>query len=340
MKESSRIYVAGGDTLIGAAVRERLRVAGLRNLIGEPPSEPDLACPWQVEDFFAAERPEYVFLVAGASGGIRANQAFPAQLMRDNLLATVHVIHAAHRYEVSKLLYLASSCSYPRLTPQPMRVELLMTGPLEPTNEAYAMAKLTGLVLCQAYRRQYGAPFITAIPANAFGPHDDFSAEDSHVIPALLRKLHDARCRDESEVRIWGSGRPRREFIYSYDLADACLFVMRNYDSDEPINLGGGQELSIAETARAIAAVVGYRGQLSFDTSRPDGMPLKSLDAEPLRKMGWTPPTPFHTALADTYDWFLRSIHVGQAFQPDLSDRQAGKPDLRFQENRDVRKAV
>lgn len=320
LKETSRIYVAGGQTLLGVALRERLHAGGFRHLLGEPPREPDLSCPRQVEDFFAAERPEYVFLAAGASGGIRANQAYPARLMRDNLLTAVHVIHAAHRYKTLKLLYLASSCSYPRLATQPMRVESLMTGPLEPTNEAYAMAKLTGLVLCQAYRRQYGAPFITAIPANAFGPHDDFSIEDSHVIPGLLRKFHEARCHGQNEVCVWGSGSPRREFIYSRDLADACLFVMRTYDADEPINLGGGQDLSIAETAEAIASVVGYRGRVSFDTSRPDGMPLKSLDATPLRKMGWTPSTSFPTALAETYDWFLRSIVP--------------------QENRDVRKAV
>lgn len=308
MNESSRIYVAGGDTLIGAALRERLHAGGYRNLVGEPPDEPDLTCPWQVEDFFAAERPEYVFLTAGASGGIRANQSYPARLMRDNLLVAVHVIHTAYRYSVAKLLYLASSCSYPRLAPQPMRVEALMTGPLEPTNEAYAMAKLAGLVLCQAYRRQYGAPFITAIPANAFGPHDDFSAEDSHVIPGLIRRFHEARCLCQAEVHIWGSGRPRREFLYSRDLADACLFVMQHYDAEAPINLGGGPELSIAETASAIASVVGYRGRLRFDSSRPDGMPLKSLDAQPLRKLGWTPPTDFRTALAETYDWFLRHI--------------------------------
>lgn len=320
VQESSRIYVAGGNTLIGEALRERLHAGGFRHLVGESPHEPDLSCARQVDDFFAAERPEYVFLAAGASGGIRANQAYPARLMRDNLLAAVHVIHAAYRYEVSKLLYLASSCSYPRLAPQPMRVESLMSGPLEPTNEAYAMAKVTGLVLCQAYRRQYGAPFITAIPANAFGPHDDFSAEDSHVIPGLIRRFHEARCHDENDVCVWGSGRPRREFIYSRDLADACLFVMQNYDADAPINLGGGRDLSIAETADAVASVVGYYGRVSFDTSRPDGMPLKSLDAEPLRKLGWTPPTPFATALTETYDWFLRSIVP--------------------QENRDVRKAV
>jgi GDP-L-fucose synthase len=304
----SRIYVAGGDTLIGSALRERLRADGFRQLIGEPPDEPDLACSRRVNKFFATERPEYVFLAAGASGGIHANRAYPARLMRDNLLATVHVVYAAFRYKVSKLLYLGSSCSYPRAATQPMRVESLMTGPLEPTNEAYAMAKLAGIVLCQAYRRQYGAPFITAIPANAFGPQDSFSPKDSHVVPALIRRFHEARIRGETEVSIWGSGRPRREFIYSRDLADACLLVMRNYDADDPINLGGSLELSIAETASAIAAVVGYRGRLRFDTNRPDGMPRKSLDTEPLRKLGWTRLTAFDTALAETYDWFLRFI--------------------------------
>lgn len=308
MNQTSRIYVAGGDTLIGAALRMKLRSCGYASLVGEPPGEPDLICPWQVEDFFAAEQPEYVFLTAGQSGGIRANQSYPAQLMRDNLLSALHVIHTAYRCGVAKLMYLASSCSYPRLAPQPMRIESLMTGPLEPTNEAYAMGKLAGMVLCQAYRRQYGSPFITAIPANAFGPHDDFSAEDSHVIPGLIRRFHEARYSGQAEVRIWGSGSPRREFIYSRDLADACLFVMRTYDAEEPINLGGGSDLSIADTAGLIASVVGYHGRLSFDAGRPDGMPLKSLDSRPLRKLGWTPSTDFRTALAETYDWFLRNI--------------------------------
>jgi GDP-L-fucose synthase len=308
VQENSRIYVAGGDTLIGAALRDRLRSGGYTNLVGEPPAEPDLTCPWQVEDFFAEEQPEYVFLAAGMSGGIRANQSYPARLMRDNLLSAVHIVHAAYRHGVAKLLYLASSCSYPRLAPQPLRIESLMTGPLEPTNEAYATAKLAGLVLCRAYRRQYGERFIAAIPANAFGPYDDFSAEDSHVIPGLIRRFHEARLRRQDEVCIWGSGRPRREFLYSRDLADACLFVMSNYDAEEPINLGGGPELSIAETAQAIAAVVGFRGRLRFDTSHPNGMPRKSLDSSPLRNLGWFPSTAFPIALAETYDWFLHQV--------------------------------
>jgi GDP-L-fucose synthase len=338
---SSRIYVAGGSTLLGAALLERLRQAGQTRLVGTPPDEPDLTCPRQVEAFFAAERPEYVFLTAGRSGGIRANVAYPADLMRDNLLTVTHVLDAAHRHGVRRLLYLASSCSYPRQAPQPMTVASLMSGPLEPTNEAYALAKLAGLTLCKAYRRQFGAPFLTAIPANAFGPHDDFSPDDSHVIPGLIRKLHEARCRGQAEFHVWGSGRARREFVYSRDLADACLFVLRHYDGDEPINLGGGAELSIAETARAVAEVVGYRGRLCFDSSRPDGMPRKILDAGPLKALGWTPATDFHTALAETYEWFLRHIRdtsperkrgdstLGPvAGAPGLYDPVAGAPGL------------
>jgi GDP-L-fucose synthase len=312
---SSRIFVAGGPTLIGAALRQRLRAAGFNRLVGEPPDEPDLTCARQVEDFFAGQRPEYVFLAAGKSGGIRANQAYPAELMRDNLLVAAHVIHQAQRHGTTKLLYLASSCSYPRLAPQPLRVEALLTGPLEPTNEAYALAKLAGLKLCQAYRSQFGVNFITGIPANAFGPHDDFSPEDSHVIPGLIRKLHEARRCGQAEFPIWGTGQARREFIYAPDLADACLLVMGHYDDPEPINLGGGQDLSIAELAHAVAEVVGYRGQLRFDATRPDGMPRKGLDSGKLHSLGWRPATAFRTALAETYDWFLREeqTHVRKA---------------------------
>jgi GDP-L-fucose synthase len=320
LNQNSRIYIAGGNTLLGTALREQLQTAGYGNLVGLPPEEPDLTCPEQVEQLFARHRPEYVFFAAGKSGGIRANQAYPAELMRDNLLSAVHVLHAAHRHRVTRLLYLASSCSYPRLAPQPMRVESLMTGPLEPTNEGYALAKLAGLKLCQAYRCQYGASFVSAIPANAFGPHDDFSPEDSHVIPGLIRKFHEAHVRRQPEVVIWGTGQARREFIYARDVADACVFVMEHYDAAEPINLGGGSNLSIAETAEAIAEVVGYRGRLRFDTSKPDGMPLKGLDSEPLARLGWRPATAFRTALIETYDWFLRNVIAEEETDP----RKAG----------------
>ncbi len=228
--------------------------------------------------------------------------------MHDNLLATVNILEAAHRAGVRRLVYLASSCCYPRLAPQPLAVASLTTGPLEPTNEAYATAKLAGLTLCGAYRQEHGDDFIAVIPANSFGPHDHFDPHDSHVIPGLLRRTHDAKRRGEPSLTVWGTGRARREFVYARDLADACLFVMRRYEGPGPINLGGGLNLSIAELAGAVADVVGYRGRLVFDAGKPDGMPLKALDAEPLRRLGWTPSADFRAALAETYEWFLNNI--------------------------------
>ncbi len=306
MNRGARIYVAGGDTLIGVALRQRLRAAGHRNLVGVPPGEPDLICAVQVEDFFAEARPEYVFLAAGRSGGIRLNQTRPAELMLDNLLVTAHVVDAAYRHDVTKLVYLASSCGYPKDAPQPLRVESLLTGPVEPTSAAYALAKLAGWKLCEEYRRQYGVRFITAIPTNSFGPGDDFSPEGGHVIPALLRRTHEATVRSEPTLSVWGTGTPRREFLYSMDLADACIFVMEAYEDPEPINLGGGLVVSIAEAARAIMEIVGYRGRLCFETDQPDGAPLKVLDSSQLHALGWRPSTDLRTALAETYAWFLQ----------------------------------
>ena len=226
--------------------------------------------------------------------------------MRDNLLGTLNVLNAAKRFGVSKLVYLASCCAYPKHAPQPMRVEALGTGPMEPTSEAYSTAKFAGWKLCDAYRREYGCRFVTAFPANAFGPYDDFSAESGHVIPALIRRAHEAKHRGEPEMVVWGSGTPRREFIYSRDLASACLFVAEHYEGEAPLNLGGGTNLSIAAVAEAVAAVVGYRGRVRFDPGRPDGAPLKALDSTPLFEMGWRPNTKFRDALEATYDWFLR----------------------------------
>jgi len=319
VNRTARIYVAGGETLAGAALLELLRAAGHCNIVGMPPDEPDLASARQVEDFFAEARPEYVFLVAGKSGGIRLNRERPAELMRDNLLVAAHVIHQAYNHGVAKLLYLASSCGYPRHASQPLQVESLMTGPLEPTSAAYAMAKLAGWQLCEAYRRQYGVCFITAFPTNPFGPHDDFTPEGAHVIPGLMRRSHEAKLRNETELIVWGTGTPRREFIYARDLADACLFIMRHYDGPEPINLGGAAELSIAAVALAVAEVVGYRGRLRFDARQPDGMPCKGLDSNRLRELGWRPSTDFRTALAETYAWFLH--HVAEKGDGPLEDR-------------------
>ena len=305
MNADARVFVAGGGTLIGAAILDALRERGHTRLVGVGADEPDHTDPSAVRAFFAAERPEYVVLAAGRSGGIGLNREKPADLMLDNLLAVTSILPAAHESGVKKLLYLASSCAYPRDAAQPMRVESLGTGAVEPTSECYATAKLAGWRLCDAYRRQHGCPFVTAFPANAFGPHDDFSPAGGHVIPALIRRAHEAKMTGARELVVWGSGTPRREFLYSRDLADACAFALHHYDGDAPINLGGGPDISIAEAARTVAEVVGFRGRLVFDTSRPDGAPRKALDASPLLALGWRPRTDFRTAVAETYRWFL-----------------------------------
>jgi GDP-L-fucose synthase len=305
VKIDSRIYVAGGDTLIGSAILRRLSHLGYQGIINQGAGEPVLADVDQTEAFFAKHSPEYVFLAAGKSGGIQENITRPADLMRDNLLVTTNVVHAAWKAGVKRLLYLASSCSYPRDSPQPMSVGSLMSGPLEPTNEPYAMAKMAGVSLCRAYRAQFGTDFFSVFPANAFGPRDDFRPESSHVIPSLLRKMHEAKIAGAPSVVVWGTGSPHREFIYSDDLADACIFLMRNYDQPGPVNAGGGTTVSIGELAVLVRELVGYRGILRFDPSKPDGMPLKSLEAGELAAMGWNPATPLREALATTYHWYL-----------------------------------
>jgi len=307
LEKQAKIHVAGGQTLIGAAILRELERQGYANIVGRPGEEPELTDAVQVDAFFARTTPEYVFLAAGKSGGIKANQKYPAELMLDNLLVGCHIIYSAYRHGVKKLLYLASSCSYPKNCPQPMQVESLLTGPLEPTNEAYALAKVAGIKLCQAYRQQYGANFISGIPANAFGPGDDFGPEDSHVIAALIRKMHEAKEQGQEVVEIWGTGSPRREFIFADDLADACIFVMNKYGGAQPINLGCGLDMSIAELALAVKEVTGFQGQIHFDTSKPDGMPVKLLDSSELNTLGWRPRVSFHSALLETYEWFLES---------------------------------
>ena len=300
----TRVFVAGGETLVGRALVELLRERH-SELVGVSDG-PDVTDAPETEAFFAAARPDVVYLCAGLSGGIGLNRAKPVELMRDNLLGTLNVLEAAKRFGARKLVYLASSCAYPKHAPQPMRVEALGTGPMEPTSEAYSTAKFAGWKLCDAYRREYGCRFVTAFPANGFGPHDDFSAEGGHVIPALVRRAHDAKVRGDAELVVWGSGTPRREFVYARDLARACVFVAERYDADAPINLGGGTDLSIADVARQVADVVGFRGRLRFDAAKPDGAPLKALDASPLSAMGWRPATAFRAALEETYNWFLR----------------------------------
>jgi GDP-L-fucose synthase len=307
MEKEAKIYVAGGQSLIGAALLGELENQGYSNLLGKYTEGLDLTDPSQVDAYFATTKPEYVFLAAGKSGGIEANQKYPADLMRDNLLTGCHILHSAFQHRVKKLLYLASSCSYPKHCPQPMKEEYLLTGLLEPTNEAYALAKIAGIKLCQAYRRQYGAPFLCGIPGNAFGPEDDFSGEDSHVIPGLIRRMHEAKQKKAPSFLIWGTGAPRREFIYSRDLAEACILVMKKYEEAEPINLGMGSDISIAELAGLLKEIIGFKGEISFDPSRPDGMPVKLLDSRKLRTLNWKPRTSFRKALEETYQWYLQS---------------------------------
>lgn len=327
MEKHAKIYVAGGETLLGAAILDELEGQGYTNLVGRSEKGPELTDATQVDDFFARTVPEYVFLAAGKSGGIGANQKYPAELIRDNLLVECHVIHSAYRYGAKKLLYLASSCCYPKHCPQPMRVESLMTGPLEPTNEAYAISKITGIQLCQAYRKQYGVKFITGIPGDTFGPGDDFSLEDSHVVAALIRKINEAKAAGAKSVEIWGTGNPRREFVFVGDLAGACIFAMNQYDDLKPINLGGdGSGISIRELAELIKEVIGYRGELSFDPTRPDGMPLKILDSTELSEMGWRLRTPIRSALSATYEWYLNA-------RRDCALSSAGKHNSESMEN-------
>lgn len=292
--------------MIGSALVRGLGAQGARALVfdTEPPSDD----PAAVDRFFARTRPEYVFVTAGRTAGIAGNQRAPADLMIDNLLVAGHVIPAAWRHGVKKLLYLASSCVYPRLAPQPLQVASLWTGALEPTSAAYATSKLAGITLCEAFRRQHGARFISAIAADVYGPGDDFTPEDSHVVGALIRRIHDAHAAGRPSVDVWGSGEPRRELIYVDDLADACAFAMREYEGLEPLNLGTGRVSSIAELAEEICRMVGYGGQLRFDRSRPDGMPFKGLDTTPLHAMGWTPRWDLQQGLARTYEWFRASL--------------------------------
>jgi GDP-L-fucose synthase len=307
VKKKSSIYVAGGKTLIGAAILCALRQKGYTNVVGGGDEEPNLTDGTAVKVFLKQFRPEYVFLAAGRSGGIAANQKYPADLMIDNLLAECHVVHNAFRHGVKKLLFLASSCCYPRQCPQPMKEEALLTGPLESTNEAYAVAKIAGIKLCQAYCRQYGVEFIPAIPANVFGPGDDFSPDDSHVVAALIRRMHEAKVRGATSVEIWGTGYARREFVFAEDVADASIFVMSYYSGSDPVNLGCGSVVSIAELAGLIKEIVGFQGKISYDTSKPDGMPVKILDSSKLTAWGWRPRVPLRTALEKTYEWFLLS---------------------------------
>ena len=296
-------------TINGFAIVNQLRNQGYTNVVVTSPADLVLTNSVKVESFFSQKTPEYVFLVAGNSGGIYANQMYPAELMHENLLVECNVIHNAYRYNVKKLLYLSSACCYPKHCQQPMKTRALLTGPLEPTSEFYAFSKIAGIKLCQAYNLQYGSNFVSGISANAFGPFDNFSLKTSHVIPALIRKMHEAKRNDcYPPVEIWGSGMPKREFIFTEDLADALIFIMQKYEETQPINIGTGFDLTIKELAFLIKDIVNYDGKLYFDTTKPDGMLLKSLDSKVLYQMGWKPKTTFQNALTKTYKWFLNNL--------------------------------
>lgn len=308
MTSESKLFVAGSTGLAGSAILRRLRAQGYRNLITRTRRETDLTDRAAVDHLFAAERPEYVFLAAAKVGGILANSTYPADFLRDNLAIELNIIDSAWRHGVKKLLFLGSSCIYPKHAPQPMKEEHLLTGALEPTNESYAIAKIAGIKLCQAYRAQYGFNAISLMPTNLYGPGDNFDLENSHVLPALLRKVHEAKTEGRPEVVIWGTGAPRREFLHVDDLAGAAVFLMERYDEPGIINVGTGQDMTIADLAQLIARIVGYSGRLVFDSSKPDGTPRKLLDITRLSNLGWRASVSLEDGIRSTYTWFLENI--------------------------------
>jgi GDP-L-fucose synthase len=301
----AKVYVAGHRGMVGSAIVRALQQRGYDNLVTRTSRELDLRDQAAVRAFFDRERPDYVFLAAAKVGGIVANDRYPAEFIHDNLAIETNVIHAAHLAGVHKLLFLGSTCIYPRLAPQPLKEEYLLTGPLEPTNEWYAVAKIAGIKLCQAYRRQYGADFISAMPTNLYGPGDNFDLEKSHVVPAMLRKMHEARERGDASVTLWGTGKPLREFLHVDDLADALCFLMENYSGESHVNVGVGRDISIRELAETIRDITGFAGELAFDTGKPDGTPRKLVDTGLINGMGWQARIPLREGLADSYRWFV-----------------------------------
>lgn len=305
MEKASRIYVAGHGGLVGSALVRYLRAQRFGNLLLRSRRELDLRSKPDVDAFFSAECPEFVFLAAAKVGGILANSRYPADFLHDNLAIQLNVIDAARRFGVEKLLFLGSSCIYPKLAPQPIKEEYLLTGSLEPTNEWYAIAKIAGIKMCQAYSIQHGLHAISLMPTNLYGPGDNYNPETSHVVPALIRKIHDAREEGRDEVVLWGTGTPRREFLHVDDLASAAVFLMQHYGEPGIINVGTGEDVTIAELAQAIAEVAGYRGRFVFDTSKPDGTPRKLLDVSRLHALGWRHSITLEAGLRASYDWFV-----------------------------------
>lgn len=307
MKKDSKIYIAGHRGMVGSAIVRKLEGLGYGNIVVRTSKELDLRNQAQVENFFQEEKPEYVFLAAAKVGGIHSNNTYPAEFLYDNLMIEANIIHSAYKQDVKKLLFLGSSCIYPKFSEQPIKEEYLLTGELEPTNEAYAIAKITGIELCKFYRRQYGCDFISAMPTNLYGINDNFDLENSHVMPALIRKFHEAKENGDKEVIMWGTGKPRREFLYVDDLASACLHLMLNYSEDMHVNVGTGEDIEIRELANMIKDVIGYQGEIVNDLSKPDGTPRKLLDVTKLKTSGWEPKITLEDGISQTYKWFLNN---------------------------------
>lgn len=304
--DSPKIFVAGGSKALGSAIVRAFADRGQGAIVGAGAAEPDLRDQAAVDAFFEAQQPDWVVYAAGKAGGIGLNRRAPADLILDNLLCATHVLHAAHRFDASKLLYLASSCVYPKDAAQPLREDSLYASPLEPTNLAYAVSKLAGLELCRALRQQHGVDFNIAVPTNYFGPGDDFSPENSHVVGALMARMHAARARGDEALSIWGTGQARREFLYVDDVADAVVFLMQGHTWEGPLNIGSGMAVSIAELAGMLQGICGFSGRLTYDTSKPDGMPVKVLDSTRLAGLGWSPRVEFAEGLRRTYQWYLQ----------------------------------
>ena len=305
MKKDSKIYIAGHRGLVGSAIVRRLEETGYTNLVYRTSKELDLRDKNAVDSFFAEEKPEFVFLAAAKVGGIIANNVYPADFIRDNLLIQTNIIDAAYRNNVTKLLFLGSTCIYPKMAPQPLKEEYLLTGVLEPTNEPYAIAKIAGIKMCESYNRQYGTQYISVMPTNLYGENDNFDLHTSHVLPALIRKFHEAKESNKPFVEVWGTGTPKREFLYSDDLADACLYLMNTYSGNEIVNIGVGEDIAIKDLAEKVKATVEYTGEIQFDTTKPDGTPRKLVDVTRLNSLGWKATTSLDEGLKKAYQWFL-----------------------------------
>ena len=312
MDQHDRIYVAGHTGLVGTALVKRLGKEGFSHLILQSSRELDLRNQEAVSRFYRKEQPDFVIVAAARVGGILANDLYSAEFLYDNLMIAANLIHGAWEHKVKKLLFLGSSCVYPASTPQPMKESQLLTAPLEPTNEAYAMAKLSGIMMCRHYRKQYGADFISALPTNLYGPHDHFDLQTAHVLPALIRKFHEAVVEQRATVEIWGTGTPVREFMHVDDLADACLFLMKHYSSKEPINVESGEEISIRDLAEMIRKVTGYKGEIVYDPTKPEGVSRKLLDTSKLRQLGWESGISLPQGIKETYQWYQTALREDQ----------------------------